>query len=775
MIHDFVLQRLGIAVKAALPYETGCPKCGGRLWVYGGIDVSIWLRCQDCALGGDPVGVFATLNGLDYASAAESVLIGTKMDRDQQMYLSHIFDGFTLGRANMGFVSSLLQKNWHTTGQFREELCITDDVFSNESKRGKSMLGFSNISKFRSMAMLKSVSKTLTVRSALVVPYDRQPGHIVGYSLIGKCGDSARYRRSFGHGIETASHKRLVCGGMAFLDIINPSDEYVVVMDDIVHGLRIQNEYLRCHGRPAPLVVINPDTSSEPWAYIKHKKVILLVERLSTDTIRQICKVHGSVFTHPDIDDLCNGLSSDQMLLAVAKSNAVPWYRATADYIVKLPAAVKLITGHMSSDDRARIAAYIKDEALSAMVSHAVDPAIVDPVTKVFYDRTDKTYKRQVPGGSEIACNVTISFEKTLRWENKETVYLGALELGEHRVQFKMPGSVEMGTGAKVRQFIIGTLQDAGVEDVPDLVIKYLRDVLHFAKKASLPTQQLMESHVGWSKKQRAFMFPWFSVKNGVLSVFDGTTDAKGYWDMPPSEIPVPNYSDDMQSTNARALMFILARYTLSAVSWLDRPTYLLSLSKVTKAWMRFLPKTGYYADGTDLPEVSSSRYAYGSVCLMSDRLLTFARLNGDPLIDMDPQEWALPSEGFALKFIQSFLIHYTKVSKSLAATADHDQYTIDALNSFLEHNGVRERYEHPPYKDYRVYDALQTTGRLCSDLFDDGIIDVNALTSTAKCVPGFNLELLKMMEILKTEGYDTRRRGDLISIESRRQNSASA
>lgn len=747
-----VLQRLGVNVKATLPYETTCPHCRGRLWVYGPTKTApIWLRCMDCDVAGDPIGVYAKLNSVSYEMAADAIFIGLTDTGSTDAY-GLVEQGRLEAQArHKRAASAVLDDRWSSTSKILGEYGITDNVIRASVLRQRFIVGRTKRTWFSKTAQLRPVDAQIRANNAIVLAYDQMPGYTTAYHFMAGESGEMLYRV-----------RDTECGGLAFLDCIDPSSEEVVVIDHPALAIRIHNEYLRGTGYPAPLLLMNKYTSLNPWSYVKHQSVTIAVQQITTAVIQAACFVHGTIFCQPDLSVVAATLPADKALLRHAIAHAVPWDVAAARYMEALPGSVPDIVEGLSAVDRASIAAKMTNLSLAATVTEAFDPVYTDPNSGVSFDRSMNVYRKI--GEAGILCDVEIRFERALRWESKKTIYVGYLSFAKRNIVFSLEDTVAHGSGVMIKKWIVGTLQDAGVADVPVLDTKHLQGVLDLAQRICKPPIQTMEQKMGWAKRQNAFVFPWFSVAKGKLETYSGGSMATAdHWTSIPADLPVLDYAVLCTSSNARALMYLMVRYLIADAAWLSVPTVIVRSSQPARRLLSELPRANVYQGGTDLPQVVIEQIQPGYVCVLPDKQVRLVRLNGCTELDLDAREVNVVPDGFAVKFTQNFLCWFTKAQ--VDAAEDHDQYALNVTNGFLRSKRCSTFLDGLPYKRTSAYDALCGTGSVSDNLFRDETVEVSTLCTMTALVPGFNFDMFKLLDALRKEGYDANITGKILTV----------
>lgn len=183
--------------------------------------------------------------------------------------------------------------------------------------------------------------------------------------------------------------------GLCFLDQLEREEEAVYAVGGARFALQLRCQHMFSNITVVPIIGWLPGTLPTSWAQVKASRTILWSPRPDADLFKQARYASGKVSMYPrfdadDTDDaICTRLREMTTLKwqRTVEAHALPWYEATARWLLSLPA----------------------DDQLGALCSLNLDEADAAVVADSVADATEKATLAMLFGLSDISRSVVVN------------------------------------------------------------------------------------------------------------------------------------------------------------------------------------------------------------------------------------------------------------------------------------------------------------------------------------------------------------------------------
>lgn len=380
------------------------------------------------------------------------------------------------------------------------------------------------------VALLRTNSQNTKLKAwrsrSLVFGFQRSPGRVSSFLFV-KQPVETLYTPDPSHKVINDED----C--LAFLDQLQPSQEIVYAVDDVVLGAQMHAVNSIEGSQPLPLVVYRNGTTNA-WYHVRGESVIFWVNRLTPEVVTQALRVHNGhisvevskPITHEEAYmQLVTG--SLGLRLATIRAISRPWHIALKRYILDNESeAVDFVSKlELTAEDRTTLLSCCTRPAARAAVEKALNiskcyKSIV--INGCTVEERDDGYwcVLQLKGAYKLA-DFTFGPITTVRVPKENATYCsGDIIAGGRRIPYSVNKECMR---YRMHTWVESVFLDAG-RPAPVIESKWFRRLLNIALQMNpTSTTIVISDTVGWDSSRECFSFPRFQVKGGDIERFPPT------------------------------------------------------------------------------------------------------------------------------------------------------------------------------------------------------------------------------------------------------------
>ncbi len=274
---------LGIRTEnKALPYEIPCTACANNLTIYHDISTTgQWFYCKSCGISGDMIELLArklkvTLEDVIAILAAKGVLDTSVHNYDKRLndYLAR-----TVGLRHklLAFWDKCKENSRNMLADHKVIAgCLNLKIGRNWDKVGSNLIGFCHKSDVERAVSVSEGKVTGGVNrpfigegwgEVLVIPSFDMPGRIKTLTFIGHTTEP-KLAVSVRHvSYKTWGTHDKECGSVFLEEAVKSTNKSIVVMSDLINGVRLVLSHVEAHGVVPPIIIPGEDRSrsSSSW------------------------------------------------------------------------------------------------------------------------------------------------------------------------------------------------------------------------------------------------------------------------------------------------------------------------------------------------------------------------------------------------------------------------------------------------------------------------------------------------------------------------------
>jgi hypothetical protein len=547
--HEPILQSVEVPVKQHLPTTTLCPFCRQeQLNIYvSPVAGGRWYHCRSCNFKGDSIEFYQQAHGLSdirdavYELAAKQILPMSK-DELTLPIVNKYLSAYVVRRKSFASFFEEAQTALKTLTQDTHNLFRGLRLWDgfNGGKWHEKLRNFIGVG---TRALAKTFGIKLPIRgfrTFLVCPFYDVSGRISSLLLIGKRN---RQHRVYANIAELPEDD-----GLMMLGTLKPRNEVVYALDDPVFALHLQRRKFNIsEQQPLPIIVYS-DKTNKAWQSVYAGRVIYWTKEQDYRLFQQ-SRLHPRAFIaqaprYKQQKRFLRGMPVAEIVLRFRESS-LSWATTMKQFILTgefWKVSDFMLNLALPAPDIQRIYD-ICTPAEKASVQQRLGETTRD---RFFYIGNMKISEREdswwITRGaeSELGCNALIRIERAVHVvDTEENLYEGVVMYKGQQFKFTTAvDELEKRAADWLRKLL---MDNAGVLRLARVLQPHLVEI---AKQFHEPQYIRQLGRIGWDSDAQSFIFPNFSIRDGVIDSAVHAAKTTDVSTVPASRIHVPATSE---------------------------------------------------------------------------------------------------------------------------------------------------------------------------------------------------------------------------------------